>query len=66
MHKYKIGQTLDLLPNRGSSTRKAGQCEIMALLPYEGHTVQYRVQAKAETHLRIVAESDLRVMSASA
>ncbi len=66
MHKYKIGQTLDLLPNRGSSSRKAGQCEIMALLPYEGHAVQYRVQAKAETHLRIVAESDLRIMVATA
>jgi hypothetical protein len=64
MHKYKIGQTLDLLPNRGSSTRKAGPCEIMALLPYEGHVVQYRVQAKAESHLRIVAESDLRPLNA--
>lgn len=60
MHKYKIGETLDLLPNRGSSTRKAGQCEIVALLPYEGHSVQYRVQSKTESHLRIVAESDLR------
>jgi len=60
MHKYKVGQTLDLLPNRGSSTRRAGECEIVALLPYEGFGVQYKIQAKAETHLRIVSENDLQ------
>jgi hypothetical protein len=64
MHKYKIGQTLDLLPNRGSSNRRAGACEIVALLPYEGHAVQYKVQAKAETHLRIVSENDLQLAAA--
>ena len=61
MHKYKVGQTLDLLPNRGASSRKAGACEIVALLPYEGHQVQYKVQAKAGTHLRIVSEADLQL-----
>ncbi len=61
MHKYQVGQTLDLLPNRGSSTRRAGECKIVALLPFEGHSVQYKVQAKAETHLRIVSESDLQL-----
>ena len=64
MHKYKVGQTLDLLPSRSSSSRKAGLCEIMALLPFEGHAVQYRVQAKAETHLRIVSENDLQLSRA--
>ena len=64
MHKYQVGQTLDLLPNRGTSNRKAGPCEIMALLPFEGHAIQYRVQASAETHLRIVTEADLRPLSA--
>jgi hypothetical protein len=60
MHKYKIGQVLDLLPNRGSSTRRAGECKIVSLLPYEGQTVQYRIQAKSETHQRIVNENDLQ------
>jgi len=64
MHKYKVGQTLDLLPNRGSSSRRAGACEIVALLPYEGHAIQYKVQAKAETHLRIVSENDLQLAAA--
>ncbi|MHA6689549.1 hypothetical protein [Devosia sp. A449] len=66
MHKYKVGQTLDLLPNRGSSTRRAGECKIVALLPYEGHGVQYKVQAKAETHLRIVSENDLQPLRSEA
>jgi hypothetical protein len=61
MHKYKLGQTLDLLPSHGSSSRRAGECKIVALLPYEGHSVQYKVQSKMETHQRIVAETDLRL-----
>ncbi|QDZ12280.1 hypothetical protein [Devosia ginsengisoli] len=62
MHKYKVGQVLDLLPNRASSSRKAGECQIVALLPYEGHAVQYKVQGKAETHQRIVSENDLQLI----
>jgi hypothetical protein len=61
MHKYQIGQVLDLLPNRGASSRKAGECRIVALLPYEGHAVQYRVQSSSESHQRIVSENDLRL-----
>ncbi|WP_332688760.1 hypothetical protein [Devosia sp.] len=64
MHKYKIGQTLDLLPNRGSSSRKAGECKIVALLPYEGHVIQYKVQSVTETHQRIVSENDLQLNAA--
>ncbi|MET3927159.1 hypothetical protein [Devosia sp. 2618] len=60
MHKYKVGQTLDLLPNRGSSTRRAGECKIVALLPYEGHIIQYKVQALTESYQRIVSENDLQ------
>lgn len=61
MHKYTLGQTLDLLPSHGSSSRRAGECKIVALLPYEGHAVQYKVQSKMEAHQRIVSESDLRL-----
>lgn len=60
-HKYTIGQTLDLLPNRGSSSRRAGACKIVALLPYEGHAIQYRVQSTVENYQRIVSETDLRL-----
>lgn len=60
MHKYQVGQVLDLLPNRGSSTRRAGECKIVSLLPYEGHAVQYKIQATTESHQRIVNENDLQ------
>jgi hypothetical protein len=59
MHKYAVGQALDLLPNRGSSTRKAGTCTIISRLPYEGHAIQYRVQSANESYQRIVNETDL-------
>jgi hypothetical protein len=61
MHKYSVGEVLDLLPSRGSSSRRAGGCKIVALLPYEGQAVQYRVQSEVENYQRIVSENDLRV-----
>lgn len=61
MHKYVVGQVLDLLPNRGASSRKAGECKVVALLPYEGHVIQYRVQSLTESHQRIVSENDLKL-----
>lgn len=61
MHKYSVGQTLDLLPSHGSSSRRAGQCRIVSLLPFEGHMVQYKVQSTLESHQRIVSENDLRL-----
>lgn len=60
MHKYTVGQTLELLPLHGSSARKAAACTIVALLPYEGHVIQYRVQSVLEAYQRIVSEGDLR------
>jgi hypothetical protein len=60
MHKYAVGQVLDLLPS-GQSSRRAGECKIVAILPFEGHAVQYRVQSLVESHQRIVSETDLRL-----
>jgi hypothetical protein len=61
MHKYIVGQSLDLLPSHGSSSRRAGQCTIVSLLPYEGYSVQYRVQSSVESCQRVVSENDLRL-----
>ena len=65
MHKYAIGQVVSLLPSRTQSARQSSQCEILHLLPFEGHSVQYRVQSLLEKHQRIVSEGDLRVLSAA-
>ena len=61
MHKYAVGQSLEMLPLHGSSARKAAASTIVALLPYEGHMVQYKVQSSLEAYQRIVSEADLRV-----
>ncbi|WP_224704903.1 hypothetical protein [Devosia aquimaris] len=61
MHKYAVDQTLDLLPSHGSTTRRAAPCRIVALLPYEGRQVQYKVQSSLESYQRIVSEADLRL-----
>lgn len=60
-HRYSVGQVLDVLPVRGSSSRRAGQCTVLRLLPFEGAALQYRVQSVTESHQRIVSEGDLRV-----
>jgi hypothetical protein len=62
-HKFAVGQSLELLPSRGSSSRQAGMCKVLALLPFEGNSVQYRVQSTVESHQRIVSEGDLRPKS---
>jgi hypothetical protein len=60
MHRFTVGQQLDMLPMHGSSSRRAGLCTIVTLMPYEGYAVQYRVQSNSETFQRIVSENDLR------
>ena len=61
MHKFAVGQTLEMLPLHGSSARKAAACTVVALLPYEGQQIQYRVQSTLEAYQRIVSEGDLRL-----
>jgi len=57
-HKFRIGQSVDLMPSTFRSAAK-GQYEIVSLRPAEGGSPQYRIKSKSETHERVVAESDL-------
>jgi len=63
-HKFTVGQVLDLLPVPHSNNRSGGPCRVLALLPFEGHQVQYRVQPESERTERIVSENDLRPSTA--
>ena len=58
VHKYRVGQSVDLLPSTFRSAAR-GNYEIVSLRPAEGGNPQYRIKSKSETHERIVAESDL-------
>jgi hypothetical protein len=58
VHKFKIGQTVDLLPSMGRSAA-SGHYEIVSLRPADGGYPQYRIKSKNESHERVVSESDL-------
>ena len=58
MHKYKIGQAVDLITSTARSAA-SGRYEIISLRPADGGDPQYRVKSKSESHGRVVSESDL-------
>jgi hypothetical protein len=58
IHKFKIGQTVDLIPSTFRSAAK-GSYEIVGLRPVEDGKTEYRVKSRSEAHERVVAESDL-------
>jgi hypothetical protein len=62
IHKFKVGQTVDLLPSTFRSAA-GGTYQIVSLRPAEGGNTHYRIKSKSEAHERVVSESDL-VLSA--
>ncbi len=63
IHRFKIGQTVDLIPSTFRSAAR-GHYEIVSLRPVEGGNPQYRIKSKSENHERVVGESDL-ILSAN-
>jgi hypothetical protein len=57
-HKFKIGQTVNLIPSKGRSAA-SGHYEIISLRPADGGSPQYRIKSKNESHERVVSEGDL-------
>jgi hypothetical protein len=62
IHKFKVGQTVDLIHSTFRSAAK-GTYQIISLRPAEGGNTHYRIKSKSEAHERVVSESDL-VLSA--
>jgi hypothetical protein len=58
VHKFKIGQTVDLIPSIGRSAA-SGRYEIVSLRPADGGNPQYRIKSENESHERVVSESEL-------
>jgi hypothetical protein len=58
IHKFKVGQTVDLIPSMLRSAAN-GDYEIISLRPTEGRAPQYRIKNRSEPHERVVEESDL-------
>ena len=63
-HKFKIGQSVDLVPNRLDGNVPGGVYTIQRLLPVEGRIVQYRVKNARDGHERVVQESQLTAQDA--
>jgi hypothetical protein len=59
MHKYKIGQAVDLRPGRWSLPASTREYKILRLLPVESGERMYRVKSEAETFERSAKESEL-------
>jgi hypothetical protein len=57
-HKFKIGQTVELIQSTFRSAAK-GDYEIVSLRPADGGNPQYRIKSRSESHERVVSESDL-------
>jgi hypothetical protein len=57
-HKFKIGQTVELIPSISRSAA-SGHYQIVALRPTDGESVQYCIKSRSEAHERVVAENDL-------
>jgi hypothetical protein len=60
MHKFRVGQLVDLTPPRTAAPAAArGAYSILRLLPEEKEGPQYRIKSKHEHHERIAHERDL-------
>ena len=65
-HKFKVGQTVHLMPNRLERHVPAGNYTIQRLLPVEGRNLFYRVKHTQDGHERVVNEAQLRPAEALA
>lgn len=64
LHRYKIGQMLELRSAPRQSNRPSGPCEVVSCMPHERGPVLYRVKSRGENNERVVEEADLSPSSA--
>jgi hypothetical protein len=57
-HKFRVGQTVDLVPSISRFATK-GPYQIVSLRPTDGEIPQYRIKSRHEPHERVVTENDL-------
>ena len=59
MHKFRVGQRVELAPSvRGNI--QGGIYEIKRLLPERSGEFQYQIKSVSESHDRVARESELR------
>lgn len=60
LHKFAVGQNVDLVPGRGDGNVPRGTYTVMRLLPNDGPDREYRVKSVSDGHERVLRESQLR------
>jgi hypothetical protein len=58
-HKFKVGQTVNVIPNRLDRHLPGGAYTVQRLLPIEGVEIRYRVRNSHDGHERVVSETQL-------
>jgi hypothetical protein len=58
-HKFKVGQTVNIIPNRLDRQMPGGAYTVQRLLPIEGIDIRYRVRNTHDGHERVVLEGQL-------
>jgi hypothetical protein len=59
LHKFRIGQLVDLAPGKRGMPASGRPYAIIRLLPPQDGQNQYRIKGQAETFERIAKESEL-------
>jgi hypothetical protein len=60
MHKFKIGQTVQLIPTLQHRDSAGRDYKILRLLPETAGEFSYRIRSQSEPHERVVKETALR------
>ncbi|HEX4113629.1 MAG TPA: hypothetical protein VH020_13935 [Stellaceae bacterium] len=58
VHKFRVGQTVTLLPNHYGSNRHA-HFQVVWLLPQEHGNNHYRLKSVTDGHERVATEDEL-------
>ncbi|MBW4093723.1 MAG: hypothetical protein HIU82_21900 [Proteobacteria bacterium] len=58
-HKFKVGQMVEFLPGPRDANVPRGRYKVQRLMPSETGDPQYRVKHAADSHERVIAESQL-------
>ena len=61
VHKFKVGQTVDFSPGRGTMASMSRLYKIVMLLPAEDGHFLYRIKGSSEPFERIASERDLSI-----
>ncbi|MGE0224772.1 MAG: hypothetical protein AB7F35_17345 [Acetobacteraceae bacterium] len=59
IHKFKVGDAVNLSPARHDGDVPPGAYRVERLLPVEGRDVRYRIRSERDGHERVVMEDRL-------